>query len=340
MRDITIASPFVRQALIGAEAAGYDTKRTLRECGIAPKLLERPQARVALDNFVLLQQRLMVLMNDEALGLLEKPQRLGSFALVARAVLHCENIGEVLEKTARYNNLFEVGFVHQLRKNRQGNSEQWEYSFQRREPQHIKSHFIAESSAMTLHRFVCWLAGARIPLKAVHLDYSAPEWRNEYRYVFYGFPVSFQQSATRLIFRAEDMALPVQQNLSALETYLARAPRDVFTPEANLTHSHQVRREILKQLQKHSKVPSIEDTADRLKLHPQSLRRRLRQEGTDYTELRNQARRDAAIYFLSRENIGIEQISEQLGFSESSAFIRAFKAWTGMTPLAYRKAAH
>jgi AraC-like DNA-binding protein len=48
-------------------------------------------------------------------------------------------------------------------------------------------------------------------------------------------------------------------------------------------------------------------------------------------------RRDTALHFLGKQGLSIEEISHRAGFSESSAFIRAFKGWTGVTPYTYRK---
>ena len=56
-----------------------------------------------------------------------------------------------------------------------------------------------------------------------------------------------------------------------------------------------------------------------------------------FKELKNQARRDTALHFLGKQGLSIEEIAHRAGFSESSAFIRAFKGWTGVTPYSYRK---
>jgi AraC-like DNA-binding protein len=48
-------------------------------------------------------------------------------------------------------------------------------------------------------------------------------------------------------------------------------------------------------------------------------------------------RRDYALHLLGKRGLSIEEIAYRTGFSESSAFIRAFKTWTGVTPYTYRK---
>lgn len=83
-------------------------------------------------------------------------------------------------------------------------------------------------------------------------------------------------------------------------------------------------------------VPTPEQLADRLSVSPQTLRRRLAAEGTTYQRLRDQVRRDHALAELSAGRVSIERLSRQLGFSEPSAFHRAFRRWTGQTPRAYR----
>jgi AraC-like DNA-binding protein len=81
----------------------------------------------------------------------------------------------------------------------------------------------------------------------------------------------------------------------------------------------------------------IELVAKRLGLTGRSLQRRLKDEGTSFQEVREQVRRDLAQRYLD-DGLAIAEISFLLGFSEPSAFFRAFKRWTGETPLAHRRA--
>jgi AraC-like DNA-binding protein len=66
-----------------------------------------------------------------------------------------------------------------------------------------------------------------------------------------------------------------------------------------------------------------------------SLQRRLKDEGTVFQSVRDEMRRDLADHYLG-QGMSFAEISFLLGFSEPSAFFRAFKRWTGLTPLERR----
>lgn len=82
--------------------------------------------------------------------------------------------------------------------------------------------------------------------------------------------------------------------------------------------------------------PSSEQVASRLSLSLQHVRRLLREEGTSVRQIRDDILRDAAVVSLLRGQESISDLSERLGFSEPSAFRRAFRRWTGSPPSVYR----
>jgi len=59
-------------------------------------------------------------------------------------------------------------------------------------------------------------------------------------------------------------------------------------------------------------------------------------EHTSFQRVRDTLRRDVAVSALARGDASIEALSERLGFSEPSAFHRAFRRWTGATPRSYQ----
>ena len=84
-------------------------------------------------------------------------------------------------------------------------------------------------------------------------------------------------------------------------------------------------------------LPSLEQVAKELALTPQTLSRRLREEGHSFQALKDDVRRDAAIALLQRPDLTLVDVASSVGFSEASTFHRAFKKWTGVAPGEYRQ---
>jgi len=84
--------------------------------------------------------------------------------------------------------------------------------------------------------------------------------------------------------------------------------------------------------------PSLEAVAQSFDLSERSLRRQLSEEGHSFRDLLGEARYAKARHLLRGTHLPIEDIGEQLGYAEASAFIHAFKRWAGKSPNAYRKA--
>lgn len=82
--------------------------------------------------------------------------------------------------------------------------------------------------------------------------------------------------------------------------------------------------------------PRLEPVAARLALSTRTLQRRLKAAGTSFQALVEEERRDAACAYLRGKGLGVGEVAYLVGYSDASAFIRAFKRWTGRTPLEYR----
>ena len=81
---------------------------------------------------------------------------------------------------------------------------------------------------------------------------------------------------------------------------------------------------------------TLEQLAQRWHMSRRTLHRQLQREGTSFRRLSEQLRRDRAVALLLEGRCQVREIAHQLDMTEP-AFSRAFKQWTGMTPLAYRK---
>ena len=84
-------------------------------------------------------------------------------------------------------------------------------------------------------------------------------------------------------------------------------------------------------------LPKMGDVAKGLGLSVRSFHRRLAEHGASFQTLTEETRRELALGMLQDERYSLSEIAFLTGFSEQSAFTRAFKRWMGQTPASYRK---
>jgi AraC-like DNA-binding protein len=157
---------------------------------------------------------------------------------------------------------------------------------------------------------------------------------------FYGCPVEFGASFDRLEFSVETLTLPLvtedQNLLEALKPICDAALRERGTRRGTL-RSH-VENEMQKVLP-HGKMskPSI---AKAFGMSPQTLSRRLADEGVTYAEVVDDLRRSLALQYLKDHSVSLSQIAWLLGYERGTSFNHAFRRWTGRSPSAMRQEAH
>jgi AraC-like DNA-binding protein len=368
----TVAIHHVRAAIRGAELAGFDINPLLERAGIAAALLDVERARVSTGQFGRLVQELWLLLDDEFIGFGPARSRVGTFAMMCHATVHCsKDLRGALRRAAEFYALFPSGPEFRLVED-SGSTlgerrapgaggpaghrpAEARIEFRVGGPDEDPDHFRAETLLIVAHRFSGWLVRRRIPLHRVELAYAAPPHVLEYG-VLFGAPCAFGAETTALVFDRALLNEPVLQDEAGIAAFLRRAPQDVLARiDYGSTTAARVRRLVGQALpgpgssipgadgasaaRRAATLPTEAEIAERLAVSPQTLRRRLALENTSFQQIRDQMRRDHAIVALAQGRIPIERISEQLGFSEPSAFHRAFKRWTGTTPRAYHPGA-
>jgi AraC-like DNA-binding protein len=332
MRERTIASHFVRAALRGAERHGHDCLPLLRQLNIQPALLDEPRARVAPEQFARLLQLLWESLDDEYLGFGRSASKRGTFAMMCHAIIHCRSLEKALGRGALFYSLFPEAPTISL--SREGD---WARLSVDDSSLLDPEHFLLESLLVIWHRLGSWLIGQRIRLEEATFSYAEPVHSAEYGLLF-PCPRRFSAGSSSLLFHARYLSMPLLQDERTLKQFLQHSPADLLArPDGGDSLTSQIRRLLGRDC---GSWPDLEAVAQHLHMSPQTLRRHLREEGSSFQELKDQLRRDLAIYLLGRDELPTQDIAEQLGFSEPSAFHRAFKKWTGLTPGAYRVQAH
>ena len=326
----SVAIHHVRAALRGAELRGVDISALLAKAGIPARLLEVPLARVSPQQFARLTNEVWYALDDELQGLGPQPLKVGTFAMMCLAVVHCPDLRSALGRGSAFYRLFPGGPKFQLEEGADDEARVVLDLTGFDDP----DHYLAESATVIAHRLAGWLIRQRIGLTRAEFSYPAPGHALEYD-LLYGAPCVFRAAHTALVFDRSVLDRPVLQDEAALRAFLRRAPGDLLARlDYGSTTAAQVRRLLGQSLPDHLSDPR--DVAARLAVSTQTLRRRLAAEGTSFQQIRDQLRRDVAIAALAAGVVSIEDLSGQLGFSEPSAFHRAFKRWTGSAPRSYQ----
>ena len=83
--------------------------------------------------------------------------------------------------------------------------------------------------------------------------------------------------------------------------------------------------------------PPLEVIAEVLHITPRTLQRKLQQEGTTFRGLTDAVKQELAETLLGNRDLSIADIAYKLGYYEPTSFQRAFRQWTGTTPMEFRK---
>jgi AraC-like DNA-binding protein len=327
----TVAINQVIQILQGARQQGRDTDAILRQAGISPVLLDSPLSRVSQAQYTALLRTLRRVMRDELWGLCSKPLRIGTFAQGCRMLIHCRSLKEALRTGFGFYHLMMDDFVARLHVD--GDTARVVlYTRVERNP---RIRYVERTFLFFTFGLSSWLVARRIPLLGV--DYREPEsnYISE-AYRLFQAPVQYQQPQVGFRFEARWLDLPVVQNVQSVQEFLRQAPASLLVKYRDQASVTERIRRLLRRHLAAEELPSLEDVSKSLAMTPQTLRRRLQEEGQGYQSIKDDLRRDAAIEYLARPDLTLIEIANLLGFSEPSTFHRAFKKWTGVAPGEYR----
>jgi AraC-like DNA-binding protein len=327
----TIAICFVASALQSVRARNLNVDELLADVGLSPSLLQVPQARVSAKVYGALWRAIALALDDEFFGQDSRRMKAGSFAMLCHAVVACKTLGQALDRSLRFYALV----LDDISGTCERNATEARIVLHERVAGASQRAFAHELLLLLLYGVSCWLVGRRIPILRTEFSYAEPAYSAEYR-LMYCADLRFDRPNTLIAFDPGYLDLPVMQNERSIKEFLRTAPESILLKYKNGSSlTSRVRRRLRQCLP--GEVPDFERLADELNMTPATMRRRLHEEGESYQSIKDQLRRDLAISYLSHSSRSVMDIALELGFSERSAFHRAFRKWTGASPGEFRR---
>lgn len=327
--------PTIPNSIIAAHAAaamhrGVDVLPLLDRYNLGDKAVLAGEGRSERNDFGLWLGHLWLEMGDEAGGFLSQPMKPGTFAMANHAVISAGTLRRALARSSQFFEL--VSDSLRVRLEEAGNEARLIFELTDSSP--LDRRVFHDSLLIIWLRWASWLIDQAILPERVYLAFDWPAWCSEYP-AMYGCPLYAGQAVSALVLSKDYLDLPLARSPEDLPEFLSQAPAVLLS---RYRSDHSLAQQVRQLLSNSDNPMALDQThlAERLSMSPATLRRRLHREGTHFQALKDQWRRGRAIHLLKTSDCTIQQIAEALGFSEASAFHRAFKKWTRFNPGDYR----
>jgi AraC-like DNA-binding protein len=198
------------------------------------------------------------------------------------------------------------------------------------EPARHANDFLLAALVNTFHT----LSGKHIVPLRIELAFEMREI-SEYR-KFFGCDVLFNKETNRIVLSKEAVSTPIltsDQSMFQLFNSIVADKHALLKTNSTVENLRQVLFMRFK-----GRIPTVEEAASALDMTPRNLQRKLQQEQTSFRDIAGDIRKEIALQLMQNPAIKISEVSDILGYSDLTAFRKAFKSWTNVTPRAIRKA--
>jgi len=327
----SIASGAIRRLFETLREVGIDPAPIAEEAGLALELADDPDRRIPLETLHTLWEAALrrAPRTDGALLGAER-YRPGDYGLVGFVCMNSATAGEALGHAVRYARLWTDD--PQLRLDESGTVHlRYRTSF----PDRLGVRCATEATLAELVHGARLVTSAAIAPVEVWFAHPGPHDRSPHER-FFGCPVRFRAGSTGMRFLPEVLATPLPFADAQLGAFLRKLANEALARQTGSAASplDQVRELCAEEL--HRGLPSLGTIAHRLGVGERTLRRRLQDEGATFRGLLEETRARLARSYVLDRRLPLGWVALLLGFSEPSAFHRAFKRWHGETPAAYR----
>jgi len=328
----TVSMRVVNMLIQAVEQLGVTRVAFLKAAGLSEQQLEVADARLPRSEVYRICELALDQTGDPALGLhwAERVTR-STFVPISYLMAHAASLGDGIASLAQFGRLL---------------SDDPRYEFLEDDDTLTIRCLPSDDQSLRMVRFSAemMLSGFLHIFRAFHANalprrvsfaYAAPSYHQEYARIFADAAL-FEQPFTGIVFDRRLLATASLHEDEELQQALHTIVQRRMPQHTDQSPCALRVRELLAR-EGWPKRPDMETVASTLGLSVRSLRRRLADEGKSYRAVENDAFAIVAMQRLRDERGTIQEAADELGFSDTTAFHRAFKRATGTTPMKYRE---
>lgn len=313
---------------------GGDVDAVFGRCGVAPEMTVAPTLQLPLATFCDLFEEAARDTGCDNFGLLFgqqfQPRDLGMWGYAA---LSSPTLGSALENLV---GLFRYQQSSSTMRIVQEDARRVRLDYQIHTPAIVARRQDAELSLGQFVNLIRECCGRSWTPVEIQFEHPQPEEWRHHETVF-GAPVFFGCDSNSIVFDPALLDRPMPGRDLKLLTMMQTCLELLGSPERRETLIDRVRGTVRRTLP--DGAPTLEEVASALHLSPSAIRRALADEGLGFREAIDTIRFELARHYLAQRHLPLSEIALLLGYSELSAFSRAFTRWSGTSPRGYRSQA-
>jgi len=324
-----VAGLFARAVDVGTRC-GLDPRQLLGELGVDAAVLADRDNRLPVETFARLWRLIAARCPDRVLALdWIGAWKITDAGLMGYLLLNLRTVREAAEVMGRFGHLVNQGMSPGLTHGPVTSRIRYGLS-----PVLLATQHVAEVMLASLTLFLRGVLGQDFIPAAVRLPHPATA-RTPALDRYFRTEVRHEAGEASLELQNELLDRPLPGADPVLAAYLRR---EVDAVVQRIRAPNPVSRECVRRITERlgAGEPSQSVIARQMAMSERTLQRRLHAEGITFNELLEEARRTIACSYLADRKLAAYEVSFLLGYSEPATFFRAFKRWTGKTPLEYR----
>lgn len=311
---------------------GGDPERVLGAAGANSDVIEQPTAALSLDIYCNAMEQAALQTQNENFGLRFGQQFMpAGLGMLGYLGLTSSTVGEALRSMGA------MFHHHQQRSQlRVGQADGLAFvEYRITDPLIMHRRQDAELSIGMFFNVLRQALGQQWSPLEIHFEHGALHGNEEHEHIF-GAPIQFSQATNAIVLRGNDLNAPMPGADAHLHSLMRNNLRQLGLAAATAeTLVDKVRAAIRSRLD--DSEPTLEEIASALGMANWTLQRRLRTAGLTYQEVLLDVRKNMALEYLKDPALQISELSFLLGYSEISAFSRAFQRWHGISPTEWRR---